>query len=205
MKESKSKFRLPLRAWLLYLIVIAALSVGVTLSRYVTSTTDGDEAGVIEFHDISITETGDFYEEGKLILQPGVSMEKKAVVNFGGSEAAVYIFLSVKTDGFEKQGDNYNFNAVDGKIGWQIDEDWNYLYSENDTYIYYLLLESNTLFEQDIISDGKVYAADTLKNSELKSLTSLSVSFQATAVQADGFGEHDTEAEHAKAAWDAVN
>lgn len=205
MKKNNQKFRLPLRAWLMYLVVIAFLSTGVTLSRYVTSTTGNDSAGVITFHDITITETGDFYEEGKLLLQPGVDLEKKAVVNFGGSQAAVYVFLSSQAEGFAKQSDNMQFTALDGKISWQIDSTWQYLLSENNTHVYYTALTPNTAIAKEIISGGTVEVADTLKNSELQALPTLSVSFEATAVQADGFGNFANEAEHAKAAWNAVS
>lgn len=204
MKSNKRKFTLPLRAWLLYLIVIAFLSTGVTLSRYVTSTNGNDGAGVIAFHDISITESGDFYESGKLLIQPGVNLQKKAIVEFGGSEAAVYIFLVVETDTFAKQTDHISYTAASNQISWQVDDTWKYLLSENNKHIYYTVLAPNIVFKQDIIEDETVIVADSLKNSEISALQTLAVSFRATAVQADGFGDFATEAEHAEATWNAV-
>ncbi len=205
MKQNKQPFRLPLRAWLLYLILLAFLSTGVTLSRYVTSTTGDDRAAVIGFQDITITETGDFYAEGKLLMQPGVDLEKKAVVEFGGSEAAVYVFLTVETSTFERLADTEQFAALHQKICWQMDSSWHYLRSDNDQHIYYLLLAPNTALQQDIILDGTVTVSETIKNSQMQGLSGLAVTFQATAVQADGFGDFATEQAHAAAAWDAVS
>lgn len=204
MKQNKQKFRLSPRVWLMYLIVLAVLSTGVTLSRYVTSSSGDDQAGVIRFHDIRISETGSFYEAGTLLLQPGVDLEKKAVVEFGGSEAAVYVFLTVDTENFIKQDDNMQFTALDQKIRWQIDGSWQYLLSEDQTHVYYMSLAPNTTLEQAIIRNGAVLVSDEIIRTEMQNLDSLAVSFQATAVQSDGFGVSGTEADHAKKVWDAV-
>lgn len=197
MEKKIKKFRLPLRAWLLYLVLVAFLSTGVTLSKYVTSTQGGDSARIIKFGDISITETGDFTDE-KFRIQPGVNLNKTATIDFKGSEANTYVFLEVSTDTFTAAADNYTFSTVDEKIKWSVDKtNWTYLTSENGKYIYYKALTANTAFNADIITDNTVYVSSQLLNSESQGITNLSVSFRGIAVQANGFPT-------ASDAWEAV-
>lgn len=197
MEKKIKKFRLPLRAWLLYLVLVAFLSTGVTLSKYVTSTQGGDSARIIKFGDISITETGDFTDE-KFRIQPGVNLNKTATIDFKGSEANTYVFLEVSTDTFTAVADNYTFSKVDEKIKWSVDKtNWTYLTSEKGKYIYYKALTANTAFNADIITDNTVYVSSQLLNSEAQGITNLSVSFRGIAVQANGFPT-------ANDAWEAV-
>ena len=41
-----------------------------------TFASGSDSARVITFGDLTLTETGDFYEEGKLMIIPGVDLKK---------------------------------------------------------------------------------------------------------------------------------
>ena len=92
-KSKKKRIKLPFSAVLIYLLLIAILLSGVTFSRYVTGTTVADSARVAYMKDISISETGNFTEQNKWIILPGVDMQKNATVHFEGSEMACYIFL----------------------------------------------------------------------------------------------------------------
>ncbi len=198
MEKKIKKFRLPLRAWLLYLVLVAFLSTGVTLSKYVTSTQGGDGARIIKFGDIAITETGDFTDE-KFRVQPGVDLEKRAELKFEGSEANTYVFVEVTVENFTANDDNYSFYAIaDNKIYWSVDKTkWTYLTNENGKYIYYKALTANTPLEDTIITDNKVYVSHELKNSETQGITDLSASFRGIAVQANGFPT-------AADAWEAI-
>lgn len=198
MKKNNKKFRLPLRAWLMYIILVAFLSTGVTLSKYVTSSKGGDMARIIKFSDIVITETGNFCENGKFRVQPGVSIEKKPQVTFGGSESAVYIFLTAESDFFIKNQDNYSFSALDDKLNWSVDsEKWTFLLSENGTHIYFKALEANQELNDTIIKNNTITVSDTLLNSEIADLSDFSLNFRSIAVQANGFV-------NAEDAWNAV-
>ncbi|MGN0165551.1 MAG: hypothetical protein ACI39R_05155 [Lachnospiraceae bacterium] len=204
--EEKNKNRLPVRAYLIYLSVFLFLLTGVTFSKYVASSNGTDSARVASIEDITVTETGSFIEDTKLLLQPGVDLEKKAVVNFGGSEVATYVFIEVSAPGWTKKDNHTAFSAGNGAVSWVIDDFWTYLLSENDRDVYFAIVEPNRkLVNEDIIQDGIITVSSRLKNSELSYLNGLSLEFCAWAVQYDGFGNFDTEAEHAQAAWDAVN
>ncbi|MBR5512981.1 MAG: hypothetical protein IKV85_03210 [Ruminococcus sp.] len=198
MEKKNKKFRLPLRAWLLYLVLVAFLSTGVTLSKYVTSTQGGDGARIIKFDDISISETGDF-TDGKFRIQPGINLTKKAELVFEGSEANTYIFVEVSAESFTAMNDNYSFYAIDDKkIFWSVDKTkWTYLTSENGKYIYFKALTANTSLKDTIITDNTVYVSNQLKNSEIQEITNLSASFRGIAVQANGFPT-------AEDAWEAI-
>ena len=178
-ESAKKKIKLPIWAYLIYFLTALFLLTGVTFSKYVVGTNENDSARAVTFEDIAVSEIGDFFENGKLLLQPGVDLEKKAVVNFS---------------------DNYGYTVQDGKISYSIDNSlWTYLMNDDEKYIYYIPLNVNEkLTNADIIKDGKVFVNDMLKNSELQSLTELTVEFRAVAVQSAGF-------ENAQDAWKAVS
>lgn len=191
----------PLRAVLLYICLCTFVVIGVTFSKYIATSNGGDEARVVKFDDISITEEGDFVDsgedKGKLIVAPGVDIVKKATLDFAGSETASYIFVEVTANGFE-QSSAREFVSADGKISLAIDDSWNVLPISDNKYAYYIALEPNTpLNSYPIIKDGVVDVDWTLKNSELKKLGALSIAFKATAVQTDG--------RSAEATWALIN
>ena len=88
-------------------------------AKYTTSASDSDSARVIRFGELKITETGDFYENNKLMVIPGVDLIKKATVSFSGSEAATYVFVDVTPKGFSAT-DDYTFALLsNGKTAMQ--------------------------------------------------------------------------------------
>lgn len=200
MNKKTKKTGVPLRAILLYICLCTFVVVGVTFSKYIASSGDGDSARVVKFDDISITETGDFVNGGenggKLLLVPGTELEKKACVNFAGAETASYVFLEVSEGGFEYSAPR-SFTAQGGKISLSIGDEWNVLDTSDGRHIYYIELEPNTpLNEFPIIKDNAVSVDWKLKNSELSNMDALSIAFKATAVQTDG--------RSAAAAWDMM-
>lgn len=196
---------LSLRACMLYLLVSLFLVSGITLSRYVTLTNGGDGARVAVIRQLSITESGDFYEPSRLRIQPGVDLTKKAVVTFAGCEAAVYVFAQVQVSGWTLEPDGYTYTAAEGKLRWSMDSSWTFLSSEGSDAVYYRVLAPNEILtDAPLIRDGLVQVSDTLRNSEIKALPALSAAFTATVVQYDGFGDFAAETAHANAAWNAV-
>ena len=83
-QKKKNRVRLPLRAYLLYLLVVTFALTGVTFSRYVVSSNGGDAARVAAIRDLTVTETGDVPADGgRWLLAPGVELTKNAVVTLG--------------------------------------------------------------------------------------------------------------------------
>ena len=207
-QNKKAKFRLPFSAVLLYLALIAAALSGVTFSRYVTGTTVSDSARVAMMKELTVTET-----EGsdQRVILPGVDMIKKAVVNFEGSEMACYVFCAITANGWTRAADNFHYTAGTGILNWAVDSaNWTYLQGDGSTSVYYCIVNANTALQADVLADGgKITVSEDITRSQLDTLAApLSIKISATAVQYHGFSEGlwagYTEADRAKAAWNAV-
>ena len=57
-QNQKSKFRIPFSAVLMYLAVVVVALSGVTFSKYVISSSAGDNARVAKIIGLTVTETG---------------------------------------------------------------------------------------------------------------------------------------------------
>lgn len=210
-QNKKAKFRLPFSAVLLYLALIAAALSGVTFSRYVTGTTVSDSARVAMMKELTVTETEGL--EQRVIL-PGVNMIKKAVVDFEGSEMACYVFCAITANGWTRAADNFHYTAGTGILNWAVDSaKWTYLKEDGSTSVYYCIVNANTALHADVLAeDGKITVSADITRSQLDTLAAsaapLSIKISATAVQYHGFSEGlsagYTEADRAKAAWNAV-
>lgn len=182
-----NKRRLPLRAWLLYLAVATFALTGVTFSRYVASAHSQDEARVITFGDLTVTDSG------SVQVQPGVAAQKDLTVRFEGSEAAVYVFAEVQ-DGWTLDADGIYHDAT-GLMTWRVADGWTHLRDN----VYYRELAPNTALDAGLIAGGTVDVSEDMTRTELEELSkALSIRVQAAAVQREG---GDT----AETAWARVN
>lgn len=182
-----NKRRLPLRAWLLYLAVVTFALTGVTFSRYVASAHSQDEARVITFGDLTVTDSG------SVQVQPGVAAQKDLTVHFDGSEAAVYVFAEVQ-DGWTLGTDGIYHDAA-GLMTWRVADGWTHLRDN----VYYRELAPNTALDAGLIAGGTVDVSENMTRTELEELSkALSIRVQAAAVQREG---GDT----AETAWARVN
>lgn len=207
-QNKKAKFRLPFSAVLLYLALIAAALSGVTFSRYVTGTTVGDSARVAMMKELTVTETGGLDQR---VILPGVDMNKKAVVDFEGSEMACYVFCAITANGWTRDADNLHYTAGSGILNWAVDSArWTYLKADGSTSVYYCIVNANTALHADVLADdGRITVSEDITRSQLDALAApLSIKISATAVQYHGFSEGlsagYTETERAEAAWNAV-
>ncbi len=182
-----NKRRLPLRAWLLYLAVATFAITGVTFSRYVASAHSQDEARVITFGDLTVTDSG------SVQVQPGVAAKKDLTVHFDGSEAAVYVFAEVQ-GGWTLGADGIYHDAA-GLMTWRVADGWTYLRDN----VYYRELAPNTALTAGLIDGGAVNVSEDMTRTELEKLSkALSIRVRAAAVQREG---GDT----AETAWARVN
>lgn len=187
-----------------FLFCLTLISIHLTSSlyaRYISSAPTGDSARVITFGDLTLTETGDFYEESKLMIIPGVDLTKRAAIDFSGSEAATYVFVEVATAEWQTT-DNFTFSIYfDDKVlmQWSIADGWSYLKKLDGTYVYYRELAPNTeLAAADIIADdGKIAVSDQITKSEIESMTGISIKLRAAVVQSGGFNSPE-------AAWNSI-
>ena len=190
-------------AVLFCLTLISIHLTGGLYAKYISSASGGDSARVIAFGDMTLTETGDFYEASKLMIIPGVDLTKKAVVDFAGSEAATYVFIEVEPSAAWQTSDNQKFSiTMNSKTAmqWSVAEGWSFLVLKNGAYVYYRELAPNTVLKDvDIIAeDGKITVSDRITKSEIASMTGISIKLRASVVQAGGFASPE-------AAWNSVS
>lgn len=192
--------RLPLRAWLLYLVVVTFALTGVTFSRYVASSYSRDEARVATFGQLEVVEPSSDAPGGKWLVAPGVDIMKNARVTFSGSETAVYLFVKLETPGWTRDtADNTSYSCMSGQITWRVADGWTYLCAEGTSAVYYRVEQANANVDAPVIADGgRITVSEYITRSQLETLPAdLRIDIHATAVQLTGF-------DSAAAAWNAV-
>lgn len=173
-------------------------------ARYITTGTSSDSARVITFGDLTLTETGDFYQPGKILIAPGINLQKKVTVAFEGSEAATYIFVAITPSTWVASSDHLSYSlTVNSKAAMEFDiaAGWTYLKTTGSThvYVYHEPLAPNTPLSVDLIAnDGKMTVNDQLTKSDLAALPNVAINLRAAAVQLNGFATPE-------AAWDSVS
>ena len=210
-QKKKNRVRLPLRAYLLYLLVVTFALTGVTFSRYVVSSDWGDGARVASIRQLTVTETGDVPPEGgKWLLAPGVDVTKNAVVTLESSEMACYVFLELETEGWQRTG-THSYAIQDGGgtalSAWGVDAAWQLLHGGTDSAVYYQLVPANTAFSAAVLGDGgRITVSADVTASRLRALadTGLRIDIQAAAVQYQGLDDGMDSTTRAEAAWSAV-
>lgn len=210
-QKKKNRVRLPLRAYLLYLLVVTFALTGVTFSRYVASSDGGDAARVAVIRDLTVTETGDVPADGgRWLLAPGVELTKNAVVTLESSEMACYVFLELRTEGWQRTG-THSYAIQDGGgtalSAWGVDAAWQLLSVGTDSAVYYQIVPANTPFSAAVIGDdGRIAVSADVTASQLKALADkgLRIDIQAAAVQYQGLDDGMDSTTRAEAAWNAV-
>lgn len=193
-KKKKPAVNMPMYiAFVLFCVTIISIHLTKGLyAKYFTMDESEDSARVIYFGDLKLTETGNFYESGKMMIIPGVDLQKKAVVDFDGSESATYVFVKIKLSPCWTSSDNKEFSIKDGEkilLQWSVDSGWTFLEADSGTYVYYKELSPNSpISAADIIAnDGKILVSEYITKNELSSMTDVSIELSAAVVQAGGF------------------
>lgn len=184
------------------LTMLSIYMVGGLFARYTTSGQGGDSARVITFGAITLTETGDFYDQDKglMWIVPGKDIKKDAEVTFEGSEAATYVFVEAQVSEHWSCSDGV-FTMAGGKISWTVADGWERLTDS----VYYRSLAPNEVLENaDIIKNGIITVSDGITRGQMQTITqvdgvekAVTVVFRAFSVQSNGFAS-------AQAAWDSL-
>ena len=213
MEEQRKAKRvcLPLRAYLLYLLVVTFALTGVTFSRYVVSSDWGDGARVASIRQLTVTETGDVPADGgRWLLAPGAALTKNAKVTLESSEVACYVFLELQVDGWQRIG-THSYAIRDGAgtelSAWGVETAWQFLSDGTDGAVYYQIVPANTRFSAEVLRDGgRITVSADVTASRLKALTDagLRIDIHAAAVQYQGLDDGMDSTTRAEAAWNAV-
>ena len=191
LRKPKKNIALRLAGILFCLTLVSFYMVSGLFAKYMTRGQGADSARVIKFGDITLTETGDFYEGNKMLwIVPGKDIKKDAKVSFEGSEAATYVFVQVQVSDHWSCADGV-FTMEGGKISWTVADGWEHLYDN----VYYRALKPNeTLANADIIKYGIVTVSHTITRDAMETLEKvgdeekpISIVFRAFAVQSNGF------------------
>lgn len=186
MKTGKRRFHLPLKAYLLYFLLVTFALTCVTFSKYTTSAQGGDAARVAKMGSLSLTENGEPYDPTqKWMLVPGVNLTKDAVIRFENSEVACYVFCAVDANGFTRSGDVYS--ACDGLISFAVESGWD-SFETADGAVYYTVAQPGQSVEKHVIAEnGTITVSDQLPASKLQNAQNMSITIRASAVQYGGF------------------
>lgn len=197
-QQGKVNIPICLAGVLLCLTLFSTHFTGGLFARYISRDSGSDSARVIQFGDLTLTETGDF-KDGKAFVIPGVNLTKNATVTFAGSESATYVFAQITLTGNWTVTGNQFAIRDGGKdlLSWAVDGDWKPV--TGTTYVYYRELAPNVPLTADIVADnGKITVSPEITRSQLKTMTDISIEFSAAVVQSGGFAD-------AKAAWASVS
>ena len=201
-KKAKVNIPMCIACFLFCLTLISIHLTSGLYAKYISFASGSDSARVITFGDLTLTETGDFYEEGKLMIIPGVDLTKDVTVDFAGSETAAYVFIEITPAEWQTiDGQTFSINSGNKVLmQWSVAEGWDYLKNGNGAYVYYRALAPNTGLEKaDVIAGGgKITVSESITKSEIQNLTGVSIKLRAIAVQSGGF-------ESPEAAWNSVS
>lgn len=215
-KKAKLNIPMCLAGILFCLTLISVHLTGGLYAKYTASGTGSDSARVITFGELTLTETGDFTsktdseknEYKEFIIIPGVELEKKALLNFSGSESATYVFITLDCTGW-KTTDGITYTKFFGSetesertLSWSVDHShWTVLDQEKYPGVYFKALSPNTKLENvPIILDNTIYVGTEITSSDLDKSTfpNLAIDIQASAVQSGGFAS-------AQEAWESLS
>lgn len=177
---------------LFVLILLSVHLMGGLFAKYTTAGQGSDSARVIKFHELKVSEEGSFalQENGKYegIFIPGVDMTKKIRIEFGGSEAATVVLVSVDATGWNATSNHMSFSDSQNQLSWSVDPVWKYLLSEGDVHVYYQTLEPNTVLTQTpFVLNDKITVSEDGTVDMYKNYPDTDFTVRAYAVQANGF------------------
>lgn len=216
-KDKKNRSRIPFKTYLIYLAIISFIVTGVTFAKYVSVGTGSDMARVATFGDLDLYEVDGFGNRiespAEFTVIPGVDIFKKPVVDYAvanNSEMLAYVFVEVKTKGWNINQDNYTYSisrTTEGQnpavelMSWKVtNSGWAHIETTYDTStgitsrVYCKLVQEGLKLQQaeilvkDALGNTITVSSEMTENELNNALGAVNeISFQAYAVQAGGF------------------
>ena len=190
-KSIRGELMMLLAGLCLCLVIISTHFTSGLYARYSTGASGSDGARVIQFRQLTITETGSFTESGsgnkQFVFTPGVPLEKSIQISFGGSEAATIVFVTIEAKDWQVTSGR-DFKDAQGQLSWSVASGWKFLGNEGNLYVYYKELEPNTtLKDDDFIKDGTIQVSSDGTVAMYANYPETMFSVKGYVVQANGF------------------
>lgn len=179
----------------LCLVLISTHFTSGLYARYSTGVSVSDSARVVQFRQLTVTETGSFIEleDGtkQFYFAPGVPLTKDVEINFGGSEVATIVFVAVRLTNWQATDGGYkSFTDSQGQLSWSVASGWTFLEKDEDEdlYVYYRELEPNiTLENVDFIKNAEITVSKNGTTELYASYPKTQITVKGYVVQANGF------------------
>jgi len=200
--HNRPNIALRLAAVMLVMVCVSTWMLAGLLAKYTTQDSGNDNARVIQFGDLNMTEIGDFATGSTAMIIPGVNLQKKVLVSFSGSESATYVFVeAILSGGWIPTSEDCKSFVISDDMGnnqltWGVADGWTLAEANevNGTYVFYRKLAPNddSLYEPGvdfIANDGIITVSDQITKSEIAGMTGISIKLRAVVVQSNGFAE----------------
>lgn len=176
----------------LCLVLISTHFTSGLYARYSTGVSGSDSVRVIQFRQLTVTETGSFIElengTKQFYFTPGVPLTKDVEINFGGSEAATIVFVAVRVTNWQATDNGMVFTDSQAQLSWSVASGWTFLEKDEDLYVYYRKLEPNiTLENVDFIENGEIQVSSSGTTELYASYPETQITVKGYVVQANGF------------------
>ena len=191
-KKTGSKMNIPLclACVLLCLTLFSFHFSGGVVARYSTTASSGDSARVIQFGDLTLTET-----VPQPYMAPGAALGWNAAVSFTGSESATYVFVEVAG---VHAGDADGITPFANGPKWMVNQTlWTYLDVYDGSYVYYRALAPNVTLNENLFANDSATVSENLTAVQIEAIPRVSPKFRASVVQSNGFA-------NAGAAWTSL-
>ena len=204
--HNRPNIALRLAAVLLIMVCISTWMMDGLFAKYRTSDSGGDNARVIGFGNLTLTESGDFGTAGgQGYFAPGMNLKKQATVTFTGSESATYVFMEAEVSEHWTVIGNKTFFVGTDLLKWAVADGWQFLVQKDNTYVYYRALSPNekltdAKFFANMGNDGNewnVTVSPSIKRADMAALNGITINLRASVVQSNGF-------ENVTAAWQSI-
>lgn len=178
LRKPKTNIPMCIAAVLFCLTVISTYMVSGLFARYTTTGAGKDNARVIKFGDITITQTGD----PKAMIIPGVDIQNGVTVSFTGSESATYVFVKVDSEKWTYADRKFNLGTY---MNWEVADGWTPV-TDSEPVFYKSLKPNEILKDAPVIKDDLITVSRTITKSIIGNLED-TISFRASVVQSNGF------------------
>jgi len=199
----KSKKSLSIKAVVLLMVLVLLIGCGVggTLAYLMATTKSVTNTFVVgQIGDLTLKENGKEAANNneKFTIVPGKDLDKKVTVSYSYTDDStdklddvpVYVFVKIGAPGWSVTN-NRNYCVGTDLVTWAVDDEWEYLASENENErVYYCTVEADaSLDDVSVIENGKITVSSNIERDDINTVVAGvgDITFTAYAIQKEGF------------------